>query len=118
MGPPAVLKWEPWFRPANWLWQWFLTRTDLWAIPMPWRTVHVRRDIFVRDLFMPDRPMSFLREHERVHYEQMERMGTILWHLHYFWLLARFGYLNNPYEVEAYARYSWPGPPLPTQGRH
>ena len=101
MGPPAVLKWEPWFRPANWFWQWFLTRYDLWAIPMPWRCVHVRRDIFVRDGVM-----TVLVEHERVHYEQMERTNTIHWHFSYFWYLALYGYRQNPYEVEAYRRYS------------
>ena len=99
MGPPAVLRREPWFRPANWLWQWFLTRYDLWAIPMPWRIVHVRRDIFMH---MP----KVLAQHERVHYEQMEREGTIWWHVKYFALLAKHGYRDNPYEVEAYARYS------------
>lgn|SRR5262252_902108 len=101
MGPPAVLKWEPWFRPAAWHWQWFLTRYDLWAIPMPWRIVHVRRDIFVRKGVM-----DVLREHERVHYEQMEREWTIIWHIKYFVFLAKFGYRRNPYEVEAYRRYS------------
>jgi hypothetical protein len=101
MGPPAVLRREPYFRTANWLWQWFLTRTDLWAIPMPWRTVHVRRDIYRHGPVL-----DMLCQHERVHYEQMERMGTILWHIHYFLLLARYGYRNNPYEIEAYARYS------------
>lgn len=99
MGPRARLRWEPWFRPANWLWQWFLVRTDLWAIPMPWRTVHVRRDIFGRNV-------QVLNEHERVHYEQMEREGTIWWHIKYFVFLARYGYRKNPYEVEAYNRYS------------
>lgn len=100
MGPPATLKWEPWFRPANWLWERFLTWSDLWAIPMPWRCVHVRRDIFVREGVM-----QTLREHERVHYEQMEREGTIVWHLKYFWYLSRVGYRRNPYEVEAYNRF-------------
>ena len=28
MGPPAALKREPCFRPANWLWQWFLRRSS------------------------------------------------------------------------------------------
>jgi hypothetical protein len=105
MGPPAQLKREPWFRPANWFWQWFLTHYDFYAIPMPWRCVHVRRDIFGRPGIMP-----VLREHERVHYEQMERegpwiFGTLIWHLKYFWYLLRIGYRDNPYEVEAYRRF-------------
>lgn len=100
MGPPAVLKREPWFRPANWLWQSFLCWSDLWAIPMPWRCVHVRRDIFVREGVM-----TVLREHERVHYEQMEREGVISWHLKYAVFLLLYGYRNNPYEIEAYRRF-------------
>jgi hypothetical protein len=100
MGPPAKLRREPWFRPANWLWQWFLTRYDLWAIPMPWRCVHVRRDVFIRRGVM-----TMLREHERVHYEQMEREGTIRWHVKYFWFLLLVGYRKNPYEIEAYRRF-------------
>jgi hypothetical protein len=100
MGPPAKLYWEPWFRPANWLWEHcFLRPFDMWAIPMPWRCVHVRRDIYARG------QLEVLRQHERVHYEQMEREGLIRWHLKYFWFLLRVGYLKNPYEIEAYNRY-------------
>lgn len=96
MGPPARLRWEPRFRNAGWPWAWFLRRTGLWAIPMPWRVVHV----------IPEKVRNeILREHERVHYEQMEREGTIWWHVKYFVFLAIHGYRNNPYEVAAYKRY-------------
>lgn len=100
-GPPAELRWEPWFRPANWFWEIFLKKTRLWAIPMPWRCVHVRRDIYSTSPHL-----EVLRQHERVHYEQMEKDGTIRWHLRYFWWLALKGYRKNPYEVEAYQRYT------------
>jgi hypothetical protein len=46
-----------------------------------------------------------LREHERVHYEQMEKEGTIIWHVKYFVFLAIYGYRKNPYEIDAYTRY-------------
>jgi hypothetical protein len=96
MGPPAKLRREPRFRNANWFWHWFLVRYDFWAIPMPWRVVHV----------LPDKLNSeVLRQHERVHYEQMEREGIIVWHLKYLVFLLKFGYRNNPYEVEAYNRF-------------
>ena len=96
MGPPARLRWEPRFRNANWLWLWFLRRYGLWAIPMPWRVVHV----------VPEKTGNqVLREHERVHYEQIEREGLVLWHIKYFWYLFRVGYRKNPYEQEAYQRY-------------
>jgi hypothetical protein len=107
MGPRAILLREPWFRPANWFWQWFLTRYDFAAIPMPWGCVHVRRDMFAREGVMP-----ILREHERVHYEQMERegpwiLGILWWHLKYFLFLVKHGYRKNPYEIEAYTRFGW-----------
>jgi len=100
MGPRAVLRREPWFRPANWFWQWFLARYDLWAIPMPWRVVHMRRD-----KFRAGPALDVICQHERVHYEQMEREGTILWHLKYFVFLVKYGYRDNPYEIEAYRRF-------------
>lgn len=100
MGPPASLRHEPWFRPANWFWERFLRRYNFWAIPMPWRTVHIRRD-----KFRTGPALEVIRQHERVHYEQMEREGVIRWHIKYFVFLLKFGYRNNPYEVEAYSRF-------------
>jgi len=110
MGPPAYLRREPFVRPANRLWQWFLTRYGFWAIPMPWRVVHVRRDIFPREDLM-----VWLVQHERVHYEQMERDGLLRWHFWYFWYTWKFGYRMNPYERMAYNRYGahlYPEPAL------
>lgn len=42
-----------------------------------------------------------LLRHERCHLEQIERDGHILFSLKYLWWLCRYGYRNNPYEVEA-----------------
>jgi len=102
MGPPAVLRKEPLIRPAHWFWEWWLHRNQFWAIPMPWRVVHVRRDMWSEN-------RTALREtiiqHERVHYEQMERDGTLRWHFWYFYYAWKFGYRMNPYERRAYDRY-------------
>jgi hypothetical protein len=40
-----------------------------------------------------------------VHFEQMERDGTVVFCVRYLWLALKHGYHNNPYEVEAYARF-------------
>jgi hypothetical protein len=96
MGPRARLRREPKFRKAWGPFLWFLKRYEFWAVPMPWRTVYVIKDKLDSEV---------LREHERVHYEQMEREGMMLWHLKYLVFLLKFGYRNNPYEVEAYRRF-------------
>lgn len=44
-----------------------------------------------------------LLRHERCHLEQIERDGRLLFLIKYLWRLARYGYRNNPYEVEARA---------------
>lgn len=44
-----------------------------------------------------------LLRHERQHLEQIERDGRILFSVKYLWWLARYGYWNNTYEVEARA---------------
>lgn len=44
-----------------------------------------------------------LLRHERCHLEQIERDGRLLFSIRYLWWLARYGYWNNPYEVEARA---------------
>lgn len=44
-----------------------------------------------------------LLRHESCHLEQIERDGRLLFSVKYLWWLARFGYRNNPYEVEARA---------------
>lgn len=42
-----------------------------------------------------------LRRHELKHLEQMQRDGKLVYMLKYTWWLIRYGYLQNPYEVEA-----------------
>lgn len=42
-----------------------------------------------------------LLRHERKHLEQIERDGRLIFSIKYLWWLARYGYWNNPYEVEA-----------------
>lgn len=42
-----------------------------------------------------------LKRHELVHIEQVKRLGWIRFYLTYLWYIARYGYKNNPFEVEA-----------------
>ena len=50
-----------------------------------------------------------LLRHERKHLEQIERDGRVLFSIRYLYWLARHGYWNNPYEVEARAA-EWKSP--------
>lgn len=44
---------------------------------------------------------EWLEPHERVHWQQYERMGFFKYYLTYWWYLLRYGYQNNPMEIEA-----------------
>lgn len=46
---------------------------------------------------------DWLIRHERMHLEQMRRDGKARFMLRYTWWLLRYGYQDNPYEVEARA---------------
>lgn len=71
------------------------------AITMPWRRIYVLAE------WQHDR---VLQRHEMIHIEQMERDGTVRFCWRYLWWSARYGYRNNPYEIEAYARECEPWP--------
>lgn len=47
-----------------------------------------------------------LLRHERKHLEQIKRDGRVVFSIKYLWWLCRYGYWNNPYEVEARAAES------------
>lgn len=83
------------FVPAYGPWRWFLESAGYRAITMPWRTIYVLRAHW---------GVAVLRRHELVHIEQIERDGAVKFSVLYVWYLVRYGYLQNPYEIEAYAR--------------
>jgi hypothetical protein len=84
------------YEKAGIFWTWFLTRYNLAGIVMP----------------IPFLPTCYYLEpwhkcpkfirHENVHYRQIKRMGTIKFTVAYLYYLARYGYRNNPLEIEAY----------------
>ena len=90
------------FKVAGLFWRPALYILNASAITMPWRRVYMRPDCF---------DDVVLRRHELVHIEQIDRDGPVLFCLKYGWWLLRYGYWNNPYEVEAYERE---GPASPT----
>jgi len=75
-------------------WRWVLKAFGLAAVTMPWRTIHV----------LPDHEADAgLLRHEIVHIKQIERDGPLTFSARYLFWLLRYGYRDNPYEVEAYA---------------
>ena len=44
-----------------------------------------------------------LIEHEKIHHRQQLRGWLIGFYVKYFYYHLRYGYKNNPYEIEAYA---------------
>lgn len=70
----------------------FLRKTGYYAITMPWKTIYV----------IPSQMNNEkLLAHERVHIEQIKRHGPVFFSISYLWYNLRYGYLQNPYEVEA-----------------
>lgn len=53
----------------------------------------------------PDQVSDRLYRHELQHCYQVKRMGRFKFYTTYLWLLARHGYKNHPYEVEARERH-------------
>jgi len=75
------------------LWSMNLCKFDGWA--SFWNTIYLRPG-YEND--------AALIRHEKAHLEQIERDGRVLFSIRYLWWLARYGYWDNPYEVEARAR--------------
>jgi len=51
---------------------------------------------------LPDRLMQrSLVLHEQCHWHQAERMGLLRWAITYLWYNLRYGYYDNPFEIEA-----------------
>jgi hypothetical protein len=74
---------------------WFMDRCgfDGWA--SFWRTIYLRPGF--------ENNTALIR-HEQTHLDQIERDGRVLFSIQYVWWLARYGYWDNPYEVEARSR--------------
>jgi hypothetical protein len=77
---------------ASGIYKLFLTNTRFKAITMPWQTIYVLEES-MNDVG--------LLQHESVHIEQIQRDGPWKFSVLYIWYNIRYGYWNNPYEIEA-----------------
>ena len=73
--------------------RWYMDYFNYDGLATIWNTVYLRNE----SMFNDDK----LIRHETKHIEQMKKDGKI-WYLikyHYYWI--KYGYKNNPYEIEA-----------------
>jgi hypothetical protein len=82
------------FRRAGVFWTTVLVALGGSAITVPWGAVYIRREWF---------DDAATRYHESIHLDQIRRDGPVVFSIKYLWWLLRWGYRNNPYELEAYA---------------
>lgn len=72
--------------------RWFLKATRFGGITLPPFGIYI----------LIERMGSVrLHRHEQAHWEQAQRLGTVRWYWLYLWYFLRYGYWNNPFEVEA-----------------
>lgn len=63
------------------------------GITMPWGRVYIHPQYWHH---------RGLRRHEAIHLIQLAHDGPVRFTILYLYYLARYGYWNNPYEIEAY----------------
>ena len=80
-------------KPAGLFWGSLLRSLGFAGIAMPW-------SIYILPSWIED---DRLRAHERRHIWQMRQDGVLIWFIKAGWYLARYGYWNSPYEVDARA---------------
>lgn len=94
-------------KPARYLIAEFLRFQGFYALTAPWGAIYILPEIMpvcmCRDPkgFMIIDENNRLIRHERCHEAQMKREGTARFLVKYLWYKLRFGYWDNPYEVEA-----------------
>lgn len=81
-------------RPAPLVIRLYLRASGFQGITMPWN----------RAYYWPWPPPDGLVAHERVHLDQLRRLGPVRFTARYLWLLLRHGYEAHPMEIEARER--------------
>lgn len=81
-------------RPAPHLIRWFLRATGFGGITLP------PVGIFILAERINEAPLI---KHEQAHWQQAQRMGVLRWYVIYLWNNLRYGYRDNPLEIEARA---------------
>ena len=79
-------------KPAKHVVRWFLKTTKFGGVTIPPFGIYILEE----RINEPD-----LRRHESVHWGQYKRMGLVMFYIKYFYYSIRYGYTNNPMEIEA-----------------
>jgi len=78
--------------PASGLVLLWMKATGFRGLTTPWQTIYLHPDNLTD---------AALIKQEQVHIAQIQRDGAFVFSAKYVWWSLRFGYWNNPYEVEA-----------------
>ena len=79
-------------KPARGPVRWFLRASGYGGITLPPLGIFILAERLGEEALV---------RHEHAHWQQAQRMGIVRWYLTYAWYTIRFGYRNNPLEVEA-----------------
>ena len=71
--------------------RWWMNASGFRGITLPWA-------VYIHPDSLKDHKLI---AHEKVHVQQIERMGVVKFYLLYLWYSVRFGYRGNPLEIEA-----------------
>ena len=77
---------------ATGLISWFLKKTNFQGITMPWKAVYIVENA---------RNYNLLIAHESTHIDQINKYGPFRWSILYLFYMIRYGYYDNPFEIEA-----------------
>lgn len=81
-------------KPARHLVRWFLRTFGYGGICLPPFGIYILAERMHE---------GWLVRHEQCHWEQAQRMGVLRWYVVYLWNNLRYGYRDNPLEIEARA---------------
>lgn len=79
-------------RPAPNVIRWFLRTFGYGGITLPPLGIYILAERINEERLI---------RHEQAHWRQYERMGALKFYAAYLWYTIRYGYWNNPLEVEA-----------------
>jgi hypothetical protein len=57
-------------------------------------------------IFVNDKHDRILVNHERIHEHQIKDCGVLKFYILYLWYHFKFGYWENPFEIEAFENHS------------
>ena len=73
------------------------SRLAWWFLPRRYRAITLASHVLTREITLDERTLR----HERIHVEQWKRLGLFGFLVRYLWYHFRYGYAQNPLEVEA-----------------